>query len=185
MELTLKEQRELLELARSSITAFAMGETLPPATSSAPALNEAHGVFVTLTKDGELRGCIGYIETEAPLIEATQEAALKAAFEDPRFDPVTAEELDQISIEISILSPVERVEDVTKIEVGKHGLILELGPFRGLLLPQVATEYGWTREEFLEHTARKAGLPPTAWKQPNAKLSTFTVQKFSEKDVGK
>ncbi|MCX7983988.1 MAG: AmmeMemoRadiSam system protein A [Bacteroidetes bacterium] len=167
---------------RNSIVAATRGEPLPPPILASPTFNEKHGVFVTLKKAGELRGCIGFIESEMPLIEATQDAALKAAREDPRFDPVTEDELDDLTIEISILSPIKRIATIEEIEVGKHGLILEYGPFRGLLLPQVATEYGWSREQFLEHTARKAGLPPTAWKREGVHLYTFTVQKFSEKD---
>ncbi|MBP8976385.1 MAG: AmmeMemoRadiSam system protein A [Bacteroidetes bacterium] len=185
MVLTPDEQKQLLELARASIAAAVNDEPLPPAIALTPALQKPSGVFVTLNKDHELRGCIGFIETNRPLVEATQEAAIKAALGDPRFDPVASEELDQISIEISVLAPPEKVTDIQSIEIGKHGLILELGPFRGLLLPQVATEYGWTREEFLEHTARKAGLPPKAWSYPNATLYKFTVQKFSEEDFEK
>lgn len=182
MSLTESEQRELLEFARNSIVAATKGEMLPSPIATSPSFRERRGVFVTLKKGGELRGCIGFIESEDPLIEATQQAALKAAHEDPRFDPVTEDELEDITIEISILSPIEQVTDVSSIEIGKHGLILEYGPYRGLLLPQVATEYGWSREEFLEHTARKAGLPPTAWNKKGVRLYRFTVQKFSEED---
>jgi AmmeMemoRadiSam system protein A len=109
-----------------------------------------------------------------------EEVARKAAFEDPRFPPVRAEELPEISIEISFLSPLEKVRDISTIEVGKHGLVMEGGGRRGLLLPQVATEYKWNREEFLHHTAKKAGLPPESWRSMNVMLCSFTTDTFSE-----
>ncbi len=114
--------------------------------------------FVTLKKAGQLRGCIGYIEPHAPLIEAVADNAQSAALRDPRFAPVTPEELPDISIEVSALTPLEPVADVEEIEIGRHGLVISQGPNHGLLLPQVPVEWGWDREEFLEHTCLKAGL---------------------------
>ncbi len=146
-------------------------------------LREPAGVFVTLELHRELRGCIGYVEPVLPLAEATREVAAKAALEDPRFDPVTSGELSEIEIEISVLSPLHEIHSPDEVTVGVHGLVLESGFRRGLLLPQVATDYGWDRFEFLSHTARKAGLPPDAWKRPGARLSTFTVERFSEQEL--
>ncbi len=183
MELTRKEQEDLLEIARSSIVAALKGEVLPPARTNSPSLLQKRGVFVSLKKQGELRGCIGFIESDQSLVETTQEAALKAAFEDPRFDPLQEEEMDDIDIEISVLSPIKQIKDIKEIQIGRDGLIIERGGARGLLLPQVATEYGWKCEEFLENTCRKAGLPPNAWMLPQSKLYIFTVQNFSEKDL--
>jgi uncharacterized protein (TIGR00296 family) len=117
-----------------------------------------------------------------PLAEVVSEVAAKAALDDPRFPPVSEEELTQIHLDISVLSPLERVLDVEKIEVGKHGLLLENGYFRGLLLPQVAVEYHWDRETFLQNTARKAGLPLDAWKDENTNLYSFTAEVFSEEE---
>lgn len=141
------------------------------------------GAFVTLRLLGDLRGCIGYIEFPGPVRVAVEEIAKKAAFEDPRFTPLTPAELDRVTIEVSVLSPVRRISSPDEIEIGRDGLILESGMHRGLLLPQVATEYGWDVQEFLEHTARKAGLAADAWKHPHTLLYTFTAEVFSEPSV--
>jgi AmmeMemoRadiSam system protein A len=181
--LHLSEKIEVLKVAREAITAAVRGAQPAPLRTQTEALARNAGVFVTLHEEGDLRGCIGYIEPVMPLLEATQDAAVKAALEDPRFEPVQAKELPQITIEISVLSPVEICSDLRQIQVGLHGLIMESGRRRGLLLPQVATEYGWDREQFLEQTAIKAGLPRNAWKSENVTVHTFTVEKFSESDV--
>jgi AmmeMemoRadiSam system protein A len=143
----------------------------------------ARGAFVTLHLRGELRGCIGYVEAEEALIEVVARAAVKAATQDPRFSPVGIEELEELEIEISAMTPVTPVTDPEKIRVGVHGLIVELGRKRGLLLPQVPEEYGWTREEFLGHTAEKAGLPMEAWRDPLAKLFWFEAEVFDRNGV--
>lgn len=178
-----ERKRTLLKIAREAITAAVDGKAPPPVTSTDPELGRPSGVFVTLHEDDELRGCIGYVEPVFPLGQATQDAAVKAALEDPRFDPVIAPEVARVSIEISVLSALEELRDLRAVEVGKHGLVIESGRHRGLLLPQVATEYGWDREQFLTHTALKAGLPPDSWKQAGVRLFTFTVEKFSEAEL--
>jgi len=158
-------------------------EPAPDLATDDPALLEPRGAFVTLKKAGQLRGCIGYIEPRVSLIEAVANNAQSAALRDPRFTPVTPQELADISIEISALTPLEPVADVEDIEVGRHGLVISRGPHRGLLLPQVPVEWGWDREEFLQQTCHKAGLPPEAWKQNDTELLSFEAEVFSESDL--
>lgn len=184
---TPEEKRYLTALARSSIAlGFRVrGMTqvpLPPALSDPHGgrLMEPGGAFVTLRIGRDLRGCIGYIESALPLVEVVAEVAPKAAFDDPRFAPLTPEEFPLTHIEISILSPLKKVGHISEIQVGTHGILLELGNRRGLLLPQVATDYGWDRETFLQHTARKAGLPPDAWKDPSAGIHIFSAEIVEE-----
>lgn len=180
MELSVSDKKELLKLARMSI-GFTLGECgRPRKPEGGKALNDPCGAFVTLHLHGDLRGCIGYIEGRFPLHETIQEVAQKAAFEDPRFSPLTTEEFEAVEIEISVLSPLKKVKDVDEIQVGTHGLVIDAGYTRGLLLPQVATDYGWGREEFLSHTARKAGLSADAWKRKDVTLYLFTSDIFSE-----
>jgi AmmeMemoRadiSam system protein A len=177
------DKQFLLQSARHAINA-AVGGKRPPEIEHPPkTLLEPCGAFVTIHKQGELRGCIGYIEGVKPLLETILDVAPKAALEDPRFPPVSEEELPYLELEISVLSPMKQVTNVDEIIVGKHGLVLELGPYRGLLLPQVATEYGWDRETFLNQTARKAGLPPDAWKHPAAKIFLFSADVFDEHSI--
>ncbi|RKZ20397.1 AMMECR1 domain-containing protein, partial [bacterium] len=132
------------------------------------------------TKHGELRGCIGLIKGIKPLYLAVQDMAIAAALRDPRFPPVSPSELDEIEIEISVLTPLKEVKDVEEIKVGRDGIYIERGYHSGLLLPQVATEYGWTREEFLDHTCMKAGLFPGCWKEEGTKIYRFSALIFSE-----
>lgn len=179
--LTKEEKEILLAIARDSIEA-AVNKTpyfLP--SSQTPQLEEKCGAFVTLHSQGELRGCIGYIEGIIPLMETVQEVAVKAALEDPRFDPVNADELENIDIEISVLSPLKKINDLNKIEVGKHGLVIKHGYSRGLLLPQVAVEYNWDRETFLSQTCRKAGIGADKWKDPAIEIFIFSAEIFGEK----
>ena len=182
MDLTNEEKRTLLKIARSAIACALESKTLPSLNFQNEALNHSSGVFVTLRIGEDLRGCIGYIEPLFPLAHATQEVAVKAAMEDPRFMPLTQSELDKITIEISVLSPLEELIDTETIEIGKHGLVIDAGYRRGLLLPQVATEYDWDRRQFLKQISLKAGLPPDAWKRKEVKLFTFTVEKFDESE---
>jgi AmmeMemoRadiSam system protein A len=182
MHLSDGDKRELLRIARRSIESVVRGRGVPIPKTTSQVLQEPCGAFVTITERGQLRGCIGYTEVAKPLAEVVSEVAAKAALDDPRFPPVSEDELEQISIDISVLSPLEKVSDLEKIEVGKHGLLLEHGYFRGLLLPQVALEYKWDRETFLQNTARKAGLPSDAWKDKNTTLYSFTAEVFSEED---
>jgi len=182
MNLTNEEKRTLLKMARSSIACALENKTPPQLNFQSEELNRRSGVFVTLRIGENLRGCIGYIEPLFPLARATQEVAVKAAVEDPRFMSLTRSELDRVTIEISVLSPLEELRDIETIEIGKHGLVIDAGSRRGLLLPQVATEYNWDRKQFLKQVTLKAGLPPDAWKRREVKLFTFTVEKFDESE---
>lgn len=138
-------------------------------------------MFVTLTIDGELRGCIGSIEPVAPLWRAVSSSALNAAFHDPRFPALEGHELAQVSIEISVMSPVVPVGSLDEIVVGRDGLIVRSGRHAGLLLPQVATEYGWDRDTFLSQTCRKAGLPPDSWRAGRCQIERFSAEVFGER----
>lgn len=180
--LTTDERRSLLALARQTLSAHLAGGPAPaPVALAHP---DAHsGAFVTLTVEGELRGCIGYPGARQPLDEVVSHCAIAAATEDPRFPSVEAGELPRLSIEISVLTPITPIADVAEIEVGRDGLVIEQAFRRGLLLPQVAGEYGWDRETFLAHTCLKAGLPSTAWKT-GAKISRFQAEVFSEDEQG-
>lgn len=174
------DQKRLLKMARDSIRAHLEGGGLPSPTEALPLLCEPRGVFVSLHRQGQLRGCIGYLEAIKPLGEAVVEMAAAAAFHDPRFRPLRQEELADLELEISVLTPMEPLEDVEQIEVGKHGLYIVKGLNRGLLLPQVAVECRWDRMTFLAQTCCKAGLPPLAWKDPEAIIYTFTADIFSD-----
>lgn len=182
---TLDEQARaaLLHLARQTVTAHLNNNPVPAVEAdSLPAGLRANGAcFVTLENHGRLRGCIGNMEATGPLYQAVVQNAVSAC-RDRRFvnNPVTAAELDQIDVEISYLTPLKRVTDTDEIIVGRHGLWITLAPYRGVLLPQVAYERGWTREEFLAQTCRKAGLPPDAWKRPEAQIHSFEAEVFGE-----
>jgi len=175
------EKQELLRVARSTIEHKLDGKPAPPLEGISSALREKRGAFVTLHKRGELRGCIGYVETYKSLHQTIREMAEAAAFQDARFPPVTVDELEELDIEISVLSPLRKVADAEEIEVGKHGILIKKGYHQGLLLPQVAVEYGWDRTTFLRQTCRKAGLPPEAWKDPDAEIRIFSAEVFGEK----
>ncbi len=177
-DLTVAEQGQLLELARRTLEEYLTTRTMPTAVPTSPRLLEKRGAFVTLTKNGELRGCMGSLTAQQPLYLQVQESALMAALQDPRFPPVTADELAGLRIEISALGPLERVTDVSQIQVGRHGLVIEKGARRGTLLPQVPLEYGWDRSQFLIQLCRKAGLPDDAW--GSATLYRYTAQVFGE-----
>ena len=145
-------------------------------------LKEPGAPFVTLKIGEELRGCIGTVEANEPLHDAIVHCANSAAFRDPRFPPLTQEEYPLIHLEISVLSPFRPAQSPEEVVPGVHGLMITRGYYRGLLLPQVATEYDWDRETFLSYTCRKAGLPPDAWKDPSTKIEVFTAEVFSEND---
>jgi AmmeMemoRadiSam system protein B/AmmeMemoRadiSam system protein A len=183
-ELSQATKSRLLDIARQAIADQMGGAGTPGAVEMEPGdpvLERRSAVFVTLLQDGELRGCVGQTRAQLPLAEAVQRAAVDAAFGDPRFPPLTPGELNTIRIEISVLSPFRRVVDVEKnIQVGTHGLVIVSGGAQGLLLPQVAVDNGFDREEFLEAVSLKAGLPPNAWRE--ATLYTFTAEVFSEGD---
>ena len=178
------EKHLLLRVARASIEA-AVCQIPPAKLSSIPAsLQRPSGAFVTLHCAGELRGCIGYIEPQKPLIETVQEAAMRASLDDYRFPPVAAQEVARLDIEISVLSELREVDGIDEIIVGTHGLLVESRHHRGLLLPQVPVEQAWDRETFLNQTCRKAGLPPTAWRDQGVTLFIFTAEIFNESSVG-
>jgi AmmeMemoRadiSam system protein A len=177
--LSQSEKEFLLRLASDSIRCRLEGSSLPKQEIASESVKQKRGAFVTLHKHGRLRGCIGYIQGIRPLDQAVIDMAEAAAFDDPRFPPVTPEELPELDLEISVLSPLKEVKELAEIEIGKHGLYLTLGAFSGLLLPQVATENGWDRETFLEQTCLKAGLPPEAYKDEEAKLYLFSAEVFS------
>lgn len=175
-----KEQgRRLLQIAGRSLEEYVRGKHLPRFEVEDAALTSPGAAFVTLRRGGELRGCIGMLEPVEPLFLTVARMARAAALEDPRFTPVTAEELPEIEVEISVLGPLEQVHNVEDIEVGKHGLRIQQGFYSGVLLPQVATEYGWDRVEFLRYTCRKAGLPLDAWEK-GAEIYRFTAQILGE-----
>jgi AmmeMemoRadiSam system protein B/AmmeMemoRadiSam system protein A len=184
LDLDAAQQAELLSLARRSIEGYL--ETGKKTTFDPPAdaaLNRLLGAFVTLTQEGELRGCIGHMQGDAPLYQTVAQVAIDAAVNDPRFSALTLAEFldDGVEIEISVLSPLKRVRDVhdeAEIEVGRHGLYLLYGQQRGVLLPQVPVDEGWDRAEFLEQICAKSGLPAGCWEQ--ATLYTFTAQVFDE-----
>ncbi len=179
--LTEEQKQRLLSVARQALRHAVGLAPAPSLETEDPVLQRPSGAFVTLKVGGMLRGCIGHIEPVYPLLRTVSEMAQAAALEDPRFPPVTAEEEPRVHLEISVMSPVTPVPDLEAIEVGRHGLVVEKGPFRGLLLPQVAPEWGWNREEFLRHTCRKAGLPADAYRR-GAKVSWFEAEVFGEEE---
>ncbi|HEX6159673.1 MAG TPA: AmmeMemoRadiSam system protein A [Thermoanaerobaculia bacterium] len=180
--LTIPQRNLLLRIARDSIEAVLDGRSpsFPPHDQLDAELIRPGGCFVSLHADGELRGCIGSIHPVSPLFEAVSASAVNAAFRDPRFHPVRKEELARIALEISVMSAIELVADVNDITVGRDGLIIRRGMSSGLLLPQVATEYGWDRETFLCHTCVKAGLPRDAWRTPGTRIERFSAEVFGE-----
>jgi len=176
-----KERESMLKLTRDTIYSKLYSNDLPSYSPISAVLSEPRGVFITLHKHGALRGCIGYIEAIKPLYQTVQDLAVAAAFKDPRFPGLNENEFNDIDIEISVMSPLDKITDVNKIEVGKHGIIIKRGFNSGLLLPQVATEQGWDRDTFLEHTCSKAGLPGDSWKKPDTEITIFSAEVFSEK----
>ncbi|UCG61097.1 MAG: AmmeMemoRadiSam system protein B [Candidatus Zixiibacteriota bacterium] len=178
-ELTAADRETLLKIARTSIDCHLNKKPLPSFETS-DILRDNGAAFVTLTKQGRLRGCIGYTTAFMPLHKAVSECAIKAAVQDYRFPPVIASELPGLHIEISVLTPLQQVESLDEIKVGRDGLMITLGAQRGLLLPQVATSYGWSETEFLQQTCRKAGLPFDAYLSPDALIERFQAVIFGE-----
>lgn len=177
----------LLEYARKAITTYLNeGKVIQIPEEVDPKFKENMGVFVTLNRKNALRGCIGYPEPVMPLINALTDAAISAATRDPRFNPVTSSELDEIHVEVSVLTVPEIIEVadpmeyLENIEIGKDGLIVEMGPYRGLLLPQVSIEWGWNKEDFLANTCMKAGLSSDCWYDKDVKIYKFSSQIFDE-----
>ena len=176
-----QQRRQLLRLARTSIEATLDGRAPElRAEDFDEELRRPAGAFVTLTKNGDLRGCIGSIRAIEPLYRAVASSAISAAFRDPRFFPVRKDEIPFLELEISVMGPIEQVRNIDEIEVGRDGLIISRGRFAGLLLPQVASEYGWDRETFLNQTCLKAGLDPDAWQGPDTRIEKFAAEVFGE-----
>lgn len=178
--LTDAQRKALLDVARRAVEATARGGALPD-TWEPMVLPDASGVFVTIKRQGELRGCLGTLECKAPLADEVVRCAADSASTDPRFAPVAADELTDLSLEISVLGPLERIDPARDqaIEIGRHGLVVEDGARRGLLLPQVATEWGWTMEQFLRQTCRKARLAEDAWRH-GAAVYRFEAEVFGD-----
>jgi len=177
------DRRTALQLARTAVVEGVSHRQVPDVFPREGIFAERHGVFVTLHVRNRLQGCIGVIEASEPLGEAIVRCAASAALEDPRFAPLRTDQLGELSIEISLLSPMEPIVPES-IEIGHHGLIVRLHAQRGLLLPQVAIEHRLTRQQFLEETCRKAGLRHEAWRDPEARLFGFTCEVFSESSPG-
>lgn len=176
------ERHSLLELARLSIADAVSLQKLSAAIPRSGAFAEKRAVFVTLHVRGRLRGCIGAVEAYEPLGEAVARCAASAALHDLRFSPLRSEEICDLQIELSLLSALEPILP-EQIEIGKHGLLISRGSNRGLLLPQVAIEHKFGREQFLEETCRKAGLPADAWRGPGVQILGFVCEVFSEGDT--
>lgn len=177
--LTEEQQGELCQLAHKTLEEYVRGNVLKILETDDPALNQLSGVFITLRKAGALRGCIGQLWAENPIYQAVQENTIAAATRDPRFSPVMVEELGDISVKISVLSPLHKINKINEIIVGTHGLMIEYVGRRGVLLPQVPLERGWDRTTFLENLCLKAGLPPNAWKD-NPTIYSFTSFEFGD-----
>lgn len=177
MKLSVQEKEQLKKLAKQTIEEVLLGrdksEFEPTET-----LKEKSGAFVTIKKNNQLRGCIGYIRGILPLHETVREMAVQAAFRDPRFSPLQKDEVNKIDIEISVLTPMKKIIDINEIEVGVHGIYIEKGPYSGLLLPQVATEHHWDKISFLENTCYKAGMPKDAWKSKDTVIYIFSADVF-------
>lgn len=182
MALEPRDRRTLLRIARDAAAAAARRERFSAPRPDSAALTEPRGAFVTLHRAGQLRGCIGTFEASAPLYRTVAEMARSAAVGDPRFEPLRPAELPEVEVEISVLSRL-RPARPEEVEVGRHGVYLERGYQRGVLLPQVAVEHGWDRETFLDQTCRKAGLPPGAWRQGTT-IYVFEAEVFGEGACG-
>jgi AmmeMemoRadiSam system protein A len=178
INLTDDEKKTLHNIALTAIKNRLENESPSVSQSITDTLNEKRGAFVSLHKHGQLRGCIGYVHGFKPLAKAINDMAIAAAFKDPRFPPLNENELEDLDIEISVLTPMKQISNINEIEVGKHGLMMIKGPYSGLLLPQVATQYNWDRQTFLSETCHKAGLPVDAWKDDETEIYTFSAEIF-------
>jgi len=180
--LSSEDGRALLGIARRAISSVIVENSLPDFPSFPPSLNDHRGAFVTLFREGKLRGCVGQAEDPGPLADGVARAAINAALHDFRFAPVTIEEVPDLEIEISVLSPLERIAPEA-IVAGEHGVMVVRPPKRGLLLPRVATERGWTALRLLEETCEKAGLARDAWRDRETQIFAFTAEVFSEIEI--
>ena len=177
----------LLEIARKNVDAAVKQEPIPHSTCNHPDLQELQGAFVTLKTHGQLRGCIGRFVSDIPLYQLVSETAISSATEDPRFEcnRIKPSELNHLEIEISVLSPLKRIQNPLDFELGKHGIFIKRGAHIGCFLPQVATETGWSKEEFLSHCCSgKAGLSGDSWKYGDVEIYTFTAEIIEEKHRG-
>ena len=173
-----EEKKTLHKIALTAIKKRLEKEPPSKLESTTNTLKEKRGAFVSLHKHGQLRGCIGYVHGVKPLAEAINDMAIAAAFQDPRFPTLKENELSDLDIEISVLTPMKQISDIKQIELGKHGLMMIKGPYSGLLLPQVATQYNWDRQTFLSETCHKAGLPADAWKDDDTEIYIFSAEIF-------
>jgi AmmeMemoRadiSam system protein A len=176
-----KQRHTLLKIARDTVEAVITDKSLPSAKSNDPALNEKCGCFVTLKNGEKLRGCIGQFTSEKALVELMVDMAKASATGDPRFfaGPITNKELSELDIEISVLSPLKKTDDPLSLRLGTDGIYIKKGCISGCFLPQVATETGWSKEEFLSYCcSHKAGLPADAWKEPDTDVFIFTAEVF-------
>jgi len=176
--MTDQEKQELRNIARTVLENKAREKPVPEFSPAAEKLCEMRGAFVTIYKRGMLRGCIGCLEADRPVYKTVVEMAEAAAFYDPRFRPITEEELPYLDFEISVLTPLERIHDASQVKVGLHGIMIRKGRCCGLLLPQVATERNWDTKTFLEETCRKAGLPMDTWKDKETEIYIFSADVF-------
>mgnify|MGYP000966810969 CR=1 FL=1 len=174
-----KEKKELLSLARNTIIATVSGQPLPALEESTVEQESQSGCFVTIKQNGQLRGCIGTFVSRQPLWQTIREMAVSASTRDPRFYPMKKHDLENFTLEISVLSPLMKASSIEEIIVGTHGIYIIKGAYQGVLLPQVATEYAWDRETFLRQTCRKAGLPEDAW-QKDCDIYIFSAEIFGE-----
>lgn len=183
--LSKEQKRQLMQLARQSIEKYVTEKKLDDVKITDQRLAAPEGVFVSIYKDGQLRGCIGHIVSDEPLQKTLRDMAIASATEDPRFKPVTEKELNSLELEISVLSRPWRIRDAAEIELGRHGVIVSKGNSnRGIFLPQVATETGWSKEKFLsELCTQKAGLPADCWKDPAVEIDIFTADVFKANDL--
>ncbi|MBI4974621.1 MAG: AmmeMemoRadiSam system protein A [Candidatus Omnitrophica bacterium] len=179
------QKKRLLEIARESITSFVKDGNRKRFAEVDPVLNQSMGAFVTLHEGGELRGCIGNMVGEGHLYQTVSDMAIQAATGDPRFQAVSQQEMDRIDIEISVLSPLKKVSSHEEVKIPGHGVLVRRGFRSGVYLPQVATEAGWNKDEFLTSLCgHKAGLAPDAWKDPATEIYVFTAEIFGEKEGG-
>jgi len=184
--ITLAEQQTLLRAARFTLEQWVREKKYPSekdleSFKITPGLEQKTGVFVSIHKLGELRGCIGYLTGTTSILHSVIENTTNAASKDPRFPPIKENELDMVDLEISVMTPLVEVKDIETIEVGKDGLVVERGFHKGVLLPQVAKDWGWDKYEFLEQTCRKAGLAADAYQKKDTKIMRFRAQVFGEK----
>ena len=178
-------REKLLDIARRTVEAAVKNEDVPEVDVDEPELQEKRGVFVTLKTDGRLRGCLGRFEADMPLWKTVQTMAVSAAKEDPRFagQRITPKELDDLHVEISVLSPMEKTDNPMELELGTHGIDIKKGFRTGCFLPQVAEETGWSKETFLSRCCSgKAGLTPDAWKKSDTEVYIFTAEVISDGD---